>query len=262
MSIEAPTLTATGTRWRLARAENVIVRRLLWEMWRLARWFWLGAALIATLVATTIVQFTPITNSVWENAAQWPRWWLFSMAIAIVTNTLPVIVAHGVSRRAALRGVAVAAVLISVIWSGFMTVGHVVERLVYGWLGWPDEMSAPHLFSSGYDAVPMFLEYAVILLAYLVSGCLIGGLYYRIGAIRGTLALPLGLLPVLAVEVLLGTGWYGGFMYDRATEQDQHGLGLTPPPLAVLVLAALAVLALSALVVHLVLRDVPIHGKK
>ena len=231
-------------------------------MWWIARWFWLGAALIATLVATTIVQFTPITKSVWENAAQWPRWWLFSMAIAIVTTTLPVVVAHGVSRRTGLRGVAVAAVLISLIWAGFMTVGHVVERVVYGWLGWPDTMASPHLFADGYDVLPMFVEYAVILLAYIVSGCLIGGLYYRIGAIRGTLALPLGLLPVFAIEALLGTGWYGGFMYDRASEQDQHGLGLTPPPLVIMVLVALAGLALSALVVHLVLRDVPIHSKK
>jgi hypothetical protein len=255
MSTSAPAATRTSptARLRPTPVEMVLTRRILREMWRISRWFWLIAALVATAVGFVISRFTPVTASIWENAGQWPCWWLFSMATALVALQLPMVVLHGVTRRAALRAITVSGVLVGAAWAAFMVVGHVAERLVYAGLGWPDTLQSPHLFSNGYQVLPVFLEYFVIFLAYLVSGALVGGMYYRWGPIRATVLLPLGLLPAVAVELLLATGWYGSGLQELFTSR---------PPARVLTIASVAVLGLSWLVLHRVLRDVPIKSKK
>jgi hypothetical protein len=255
MSTSAPASVRTGlgSGLRLAPVEVVITRRLLAEMWKITRWFWPAAVVLTTTIGIIIASFTPITKSIWENAGQWPRWWLFAMAIALVATHLPVVVLHGVTRRAAIRALAASGVLISLYWAAFMVAGHVVERFVYARLGWPDTFDTPHLFSDGYDVVPMLAEFALIFLAYQLSGALIGAFYYRFGGIRGTLLLPLGLLPAAAMEVLLATGWYGAGL--------QEGLSASRPGAALLLLGSAVIVGLTGLAVHQVLRDVPIHGK-
>ena len=253
MSTATPVRTALGSGFRLAPAEAVLTRRLMYEMWKVARWFWPVAVLVAVLIEAIIASVAPITQSAWEYAAQWPRWWLFSMGITLIVTYLPVVVAHGVTRRAALRALATSAVLVAATWATFMVIGHIVERFVYGRLGWPDTLTTPHLFSNGYQVLPVFTEYSVIFLAYLVSGGLIGAGYYRWGGIRGTLLLPLGLLPVAAVESLLATGWYGAGLQE---------LSFSRPPAAVLVIASAVALGLGWLALYLVLRDVPIKSQK
>jgi hypothetical protein len=255
MSTSTPTSVRTGPGARLgpARVETVIIRRLLGEMGKLTRWFWPAAGLIAVGVAVVISAVSTVTSSIWENVAQWPCWWLFAMATALVYSQLPMLVLQGVTRRAALRALAVSAGLISLIWAVFMVCGQVVERFAYGRLGWPDTMTSPHLFAGGYDVVPMLAEYWLLFLAYLAAGSLIGGLYYRFGAVGGTLLLPLGLLPVAAMEGLLATGWYGAGL--------QEGLSISRPAPLVLAVGAVVIMLLAGLATCLVLRDVPIRPK-
>jgi hypothetical protein len=258
MSTDTATRIDRNAGLRLGRIERVLFRRLISEGWRITRWFWPVAVLVAVVVGAVIAHFTPVTKSIWENAAQWPRWWLFVAAIAIVTSYLPVVVLHGVTRRAALRALGLTGVSVSLMWAAFLCIGQVVERFLYLRLGWPDELDTAHLFSNGYDVLPMFVEYGLILTAYTITGALVGGLYYRFGGIRGTVLLPFGLLPGVATELLLSTGWYSG-LYGP---MNDGGLDFTRPPLVVLVAAVLAILCLAALAVHLVLRDVAVHSKK
>lgn len=253
MSIEAPARTGLSAGFQPPSAEVVITRRLIGGMWKITRWFWPVAVVITIVVTTTIARFTPITRSVWENAGQWPRWWLFAMAITLVVAHLPLVVMHGVTRQAAIRAVGFASVLISFAWSGFMVAGHVVEKLVFDRLGWPDTLDSPHLFTDGYDVLPMFAEYSLVFLAYITTGVLVGGVYYRFGAIRGTLLLTPALLPVVAIELLLSTGWVGSGLQDE--------LSIGRPTAAVLIVASIVVLSFAALAIHLVLRDVPIQSK-
>jgi hypothetical protein len=254
MSTEAPTRPRIGPGLRLTSLEVVLIRRLGLEVWKTTRWFWLAATVVTVLVGAVIAHFTPITSSIWENAGQWPRWWLFAMAVALIAVQLPVAVTHGVTRRAALRAVGVVSVLVSLFWAGYMVLGHVVERIIYDALGWPDAMQTEHLFTDGYDVLPMLAEYWLIFLGYLVAGLLVGGVYYRFGPVRGTLLLPATLLPAVVIEVLLSTGWYGTGLQD--------GLSIDRSAAPVLVVASVVVLSLGALAIYLVLRDVPIHGKK
>jgi len=254
MSTTTPIRPGLGSGLRLARAEVVITRRLLNEMWKVTRWLWPAGVLVAVIVGIAISSVSPITQSIWENAGQWPRWWLFAMAIALVATHLPVAVLHGVTRRAAIRAVTLSGVLVSMAWAAFMVCGHVVEQFIYDRLGWPDVLDTPHLFRDGYDVLPMFAEYTLIFLAYVISGGLIGGFYYRFGWFRGTLLIPGGLLPAVAIEGLLSTGWYGAGL--------QQGLSVSRPSAPVLVVASIVVLSLAWQVLYLVLRDVQIANKK
>jgi hypothetical protein len=254
MSTSTAAIRTGSGRLRPAPVEVVLARRIFGEMWRITRWFWPIASLVTVGIGFTISRYTPITSSIWENAGQWPRWWLFSMAIALVSTQLPLVVMHGVTRRTGLRALGLAAVAVSLFWAAFMVAGHVIERFVYGRLGWPDALESPHLFGDGYDVLPMLAEFFLIFLAYQVSGALIGALYYRFGVVPGTLLIPLGLLPAVAMELLLSTSWVGGYLQDT--------LSLARPPAFVLVIASVAVLAPAGGAVRLVLRDVPIHGKK
>ncbi len=259
MSIEAPARIHPDSGFRLARAETVIIRLLLTRMVEVGRWFWPLGLVIPALVGAAIAHFTPVTKSIWENAGQWPRWWLLAMAITLVSAHLPIVVAHGVTRRSALRALAVSGVLIALLWAGFMVVGHVLERAIYDRLGWSDVMDIPHVFADGYDVLPMFAEYGLIFLAYLATGVLIGGLYYRFGPIRGTLLLVPAMLPVVAIELLLlSTGWYTGLFGPL----NHRGMDVSRPPLAVFVGLVLVILSIVALAIYLVLRDVPIRSKK
>jgi hypothetical protein len=254
MSIEAPSRTALGSGIRLTSAEGVIVRRLLTEMLKFGGWLAFLGIVIPIALGAILAQFTTITQSIWEATGHWPRWWLFAMAIALVHNYLPILVMHGVTRRAILRAGVVVSVLAALFWGGFMTIGHVVEEVIYGWLGWSNRMVNPHLFADGYDVLPMLAEYGPVFLAYLAAGVLVGGLYYRFGTWRGTLLLAPAMLPIVVTEALLFTSWHGAVLQDS--------LAVDRPAAPVLVVGLLIVFALAVAVIQLVLRDVPVHSKK
>lgn len=251
MSATTESRTRPAAQFGLRPVEAVLVRRTIREVWRLTRWIWPVAALVAVALVAVIANLTPITRSAWEVGGQWPRWWLFALGIAQVAMQLPITVLHGVTRRSALRACGAVWVVVAVAWAAYMSAGHVLEQVLYDRLGWSYALQSPHLFDDGFDVPPMLFEYGSIFLAYLLSGGLVGGLYYRHGGVRGTLLLPLGLLPVLAIEALLSTGWYGALL------QQELSLGRFAP--WVLLSGVLAVLALTWLAVRAVLHDVPIR---
>ena len=247
------TTSAAAARTAAPSPSAALARRFLRDIGFLTVWIWPVAYVAAAAIIFTVSRFTEITHGGWENAGHWPRWFLFSTAIAFTAMYLPVAVAHGITRRAVLRALAATIAVTSVVWAALMAVGHVVEAVVYGALDWPAAPAAPHLFSDGYDVVPMLVEYGLLFGTYMVAGVLLSGLYLRYGAWVGTACIPLGLLPIVAVEALLSTGWVGGVL------QEQAGADRLAAP--VVVVGAVAVLALGAAAGYALLRDVPLRGK-
>jgi hypothetical protein len=244
--------TATAVRATVPPAA-VLTRRFLRDTGFLTVWVWPAAYVIATVIVFTISRFTEITTGAWENAGQWPRWFLFSLGIAFTSLYLPVAVAHGITRRAVLRALATTIVVTSLAWAALMAVGHVAEAAIYAALDWPDTLTSPHLYTDGYDVVPMLAEYGLLFAAYMTAGVVVSGLYLRLGAWLGTACIPLALLPIAAVEALLSTGWVGGLL------QEQTGEDRLAAPLAVA--GSLVVIALTAAAAHALLRDVPLRSK-
>ena len=253
MSTMTPVRVGLGPTLKLRPAEIAVVRRILVLVVKIVAGVVPIAALLMTGVVAAIAATSSITQSTWEIAGQWPRWWLFVAGITAVTTYLPVLVTHGMTRWAVFRALGLAGLLTCSLWTAAMVVGHVVERFAYARFGWPDRMTTSHLFGNGYDVLPMILEYELIFLAYTVAGALIGAVYYRFGGIRGTLLLPLAGLPGAIVEALV-SGWYQS--EDRVGLPDSASAGLA------LVLMSVATIVLGAAVLHLVIRDVPIQSKK
>jgi hypothetical protein len=253
MSTVAPVRAGLGPSLKLQPAEIVVVRRILVLVLKILAAVAPIAVVVVSGLVAVIANVSSITQSTWEVAGQWPRWWLFVAGITAVTTYLPVLVTHGMTRSAVARALGLAGVLTCALWTGVMIVGHVVERFAYARFGWPDRMTTSHLFSNGYDVLPMFVEYELIFLAYAIAGALIGAVYYRFGGIRGTLLLPLAGLPGAVVEALI-SGWYQS--EDRVGGTDALSAG------GVLVLVSVAAILLGAVALHLVIRDVPIHSKK
>jgi ABC-2 type transport system ATP-binding protein len=104
-----------------------------------------------------------------------------------------------------------------------------------------------HLFDSASQVHLVVVEYVLAFLAYLVTGWLLGSVYYRFGGWRGTLLAPLALLPLAAVEALI------------ATVDELAGLLGAGPGAAVPLAAGLGLAAVTAglLTVRVTVRDVP-----
>ncbi|MBX9244713.1 hypothetical protein ICW40_07800 [Actinotalea ferrariae] len=158
-------------------------------------WFWGLMAAVAVVLAGIPARYDLGEMGVWGAVDAAPRWFAFSLLLAhVATGTAPH-VAHGMTRRAFVRLVAVLAALTAVAAGLVWTVGYAVERTLTG-------RSVP-------DLAPLAAEHVVAILCYSVTGALVGATYLRGGPWWGTLTLPLTFGPLLATEAYTSSGWQG-----------------------------------------------------
>lgn len=231
------------------RALRTTLRAYL-TMWL---WFWAVALTILVLVLLLVDRFATVEMSGAQHLRNGGVWFPFSIAIVMTAAHLPFLVSHGLTRRAYSCGVLFSSVLSSLLYAFSLSLVVVTERAVYGRLGWPhtaqtDNPDAVGIWEHGFGA--MLLSYGLAVLAGHVCGLLVAVTYLRLGAWRGTLALPLTVGPVFLV--LVGTGFIGGLPVP-SWELSGPTVGLT--------VVALAVIAAAAGAFHLLVRDVPIPQK-
>jgi len=236
MTAATPVLPATTRPGHLVGQVWPTARWLLGRSLFLALWFW-GIVVVAVAAATVVVAVVGQPQvSILAFARQGAIWFPFAMFIGVSTGYLPVHVATGLTRRSFALGSVVAAAVTALVYGGAFSVLLVVERAVYGALGWDwqffDDLTAgagPSTF------VPASL--LTYLVAY-VSGLLVGMAYQRGGGWWGTLTLPLTVGPILLVSALFAAD-AGPF----ATDDWLGGGGLST---AVRVVASLLVAAAMA----------------
>lgn len=195
------TVTAAGSRptatWRQ------VTRRVFFALLQRASWFWAGAVVLCTVVLFTVSRFAEVSLSGMQFVHQAALWFQFATAINVVAVYLPVHIAAGTTRRSFLRGSLVAAGAIAVGYAVVLALLLVIEGQIYGALGW--------FHGGNYDPSATVLATGVwpylagtilIFAAGTISGLLVGATYYRWGAIRGTLCLPLMLAPLALVSTL------------------------------------------------------------
>lgn len=242
----ATTRTAREARhaqWRLA------ARWVLTFQARMALWFW-GIALVVALVALAVLGSRV---DVEMSAVQFVRvpaiWFPFGMMIAIVAATLTPLLGMGMTRRAFVRGALVAAVLTGIGYSIAVTLGLVVEGLVYDGFGWLhlDEDGRPVL---GANAALTTLGAAAYYVAGTVSGLLVGITYYRFGGWVGTLTLPISVSPVLLTSLLI---------VDAENAWRPFDIAITMPNRALTAFVTLAILAFAASAFRLVAQTTPVR---
>jgi hypothetical protein len=217
------------------------VRQMLFGYWLIMLVGFTTVGVVIHLVTGTL------DESVWDYAAQSPKYFNASIGVMLTPAFLTLLVAHGVTRRT----FAIAGTLLltlnaagnALLW----VVVYLLERGLFDWRGWPQEMNNPHLFTSTSQSQLVFTEFFLLVLAHEVAGWLIATAFVRYRFWGGLALLPLNLLPAVATELLLLSGWVAQALGD---------LGLERPPLGVAVPAVLAICALGIYLNYLVLRGI------
>lgn len=238
------TLARPAVRRRTPVARTV--RHLLTMLLYLAVWFWGIAVVVLALALLLVDRFGEVETSVVQFARQGGIWFPFSLMVILATTYLPTHVAAGMTRRAFATAALVAAGVVATVYAAVLTLLVQVERSVFDLAGWPHTLSDIGLSatSSGtaVDLGRLFLDYLLMFGSGVVSGLLVGIVYYRAGGWWGTLALPLTLGPLFLLTALLASD---AGPFDLAWVVDRFGTG-GGDVLARVVLSALIIAAQAA----------------
>ncbi|CAM3394972.1 hypothetical protein OCAE111667_07485 [Occultella aeris] len=187
-------MTATAPQW--ARAAQRMTRASLVSV----AWFWaicVIAAAVVTLVLDWRMGEPPF--SIMSTIRYGGIWYPFSVALIVVTATINVHVAAGMTRRSFVIGALISNVVIGVVNGVVMTAVLVIERGIYLDQGWSFAATSAAPIPSAWGVSLVF--HCVMFVAGGLSGVLVGLTYYRWGA-WATAALPLTVLPPIIASGL------------------------------------------------------------
>lgn len=173
----------------------------------------------------------------------------YMMVIGILATPiyLPLFVTHGTTRRDFVKGSLAFAALLSVAATAVLYLSYLLQEAG----AQPYKIGQGHLFTALNQPLLIFVEYSLLLMAFFVSGWLIGSAYYRFGWVKGLFFMAVSLLPVVGLE------WV---MQDVPTLL--HG-SLRTGPLTLLICAAsgLGLIALGLWLHRWVVRDLAIRRR-
>lgn len=219
---------------------SIVARTMFTGQVRQLLYFWAIAIPIFVGIGVGIAMSGHLDQSTWEKAELGcAKYYPFVMGIMITPIMLPLFVAHGVTRRSFSLGAAAFLVLYSGVFALIVTAGYGIEYIFYSANHLPIKLVAPHMFSSTAQLPLVFVEASLVLMAHMTSGLLIGSGFYRLGWWFGLLFLIPALLPALAADALLFTGWEGAAVHAL-------GVGHPPTPVAVPIVIALIAAGMAA----------------
>ena len=183
------------------------------------------AGVVEVVILVLVDRFGVVNASAVQFAQQGLIWFPFTLSVILATAYVNVHVAMGLTRRALGRATVLTVLIMSLVYATVLIAAFGVEGVVYHALGWPHAVTQglPALAgTTGTAAAPMlFVEFLLLAAAGQLCGQLCGIVYYRAGGRWGTLALPLTVGPVVALNLLLstevtgsGTGGVAAFMQD------------------------------------------------
>jgi hypothetical protein len=175
------------------------VMRQLWAVnSRIVPWFW-GVVLLSLAVVGAILGAAHVAGlNLWPGYVLTPcKYFLLVVATHAAAVQLPIHVGHGVTRRQYSFG---AATFLGVAAAGFAAA--TVASFAFGAFGKVIGGGTVGAVPVG-EAPSLFVEAIVLYAAYICSGWLFGGLYYRLSGWVRVAVIPLGALPGLAADFML-----------------------------------------------------------
>lgn len=239
------------------RAGTALGRTVLAGNATAALWYWPIILLVTLTIGFVELRLDAIDGSIFLGVALSVSSYLFVMGIIMSTAYLAVHVAAGGTRRAFAVGTAVAGGVTALGSGVVMTLGLLVERLIFQSQGWPlvgDDLvqlydEAMHGGAAGYPLAVLVTTLSCA--TYFLTGACVGMAYYRWGGWRGTAALPLVLLPVLVAELSLQSGYFG--------DPLARGLGIMPTNVPFATLGSLVAIACAFAMLRLITRTIAIR---
>lgn len=215
-------------------------------------WTWVVASIVYAGVITAVARWGSIDQGLWQSvAAGWQRYVVFGAGVTTTTTYLRTFLRNGVSRSLLSSASTASAVLVALLGTAWISAGYVAEKLVYDHYGWVQELNSNAVFGWS-DLWRVALETPLVLVAYFISGWIVGAGFYRFGVAGGiALTLP-GLVPAALAE-LFASRDFGGIDLDARTGWFDR------PHLALAVATGVVVVAASAWVARRITRALPVR---
>ena len=109
-------------------------------------WVVFAAAVVALTVAIHVLG--TVNRSVWDPAVTVVRWFALGYGVYLVNRLLPVLVAHGRTRREFLHSVALFVVAAGAVVAALLAAGFAIEGLLYRILDLPQRVAPERLFDA------------------------------------------------------------------------------------------------------------------
>ncbi len=214
-------------------------------------WTVIGALLLTVnLVANGV--WDDVEGSHWDGQVNVFQYAIFFGGIMVAAGYLPVVVANGVTRRAAVGGGIVAIVLLAIAGAVLTTLVFGIEHAVFAINDWShvltgDEM---HIYDRPDQYGLILVDVLARYLTHAFAGMVVGVGLYRFGWVWGAPFILAGAVLAIVAEYLVGSGFVGVRLGDA--------LGLDPPPVGVGVAGCVVVAAAAALLAGRLARGMPI----
>lgn len=231
-------------------------RRLLVEHIAFGGLLWIGLLIVVMAIVGVVSAFRTISISGWDEFATIiPRWYVGGVSGYIVYQTMPAYIAFGETRRSFAARFALFSVIFSLVAALLITVGYVVERIVYSVMDWNQEVGESHLYASATELPLIFLEYGLVFLAWGAGGAFIAAAFYRSDGL-GLLSIPVVIIVGTVAYLVMGADEGQPAVIVRRLFFDP-----AEPPLAVSILGTIACYALLMGLTWPIVRDIPIRTK-
>lgn len=214
MTTTTPDRTATARATFVAAAERRATSAVTWNLvgatWWIGAWFWaIYVAVLALQAAVPLLSGdTELRSAAGSFTAPWI--FLFVMGIVLLAQMSRLHLVAGGTRRTLVHGEWRAAAIIAVTFGAAGWLLLALVDLVVRALGHDVRPVDGILVTSGSGTWFALLAHVLASGVLFTTGILVGHVYRRLGGWRGTLALPLTLLPaavaLAAFEVAAGDG--------------------------------------------------------
>jgi hypothetical protein len=228
------------------------ITRLLFAMqlpFLLLCWVVFAAAVVVLTVAIHLLG--TVDQSVWDPAVTVVRWFALGYGVYLVYRLLPVLVAHGRTRREFLRSVALFMVAAGAVVAALLAAGFAIEGILYRVMDLPQRVAPERLFDAPTQYPRIFLSSWAMLVVWTTIGLLLGAGFYRSGG-NELVAL------VLALAMVVVTGYgigFNGLPFVGAV------VDVADVPLAASLGLCLVGLVPGAAVTWALVRDLPIRNR-
>jgi hypothetical protein len=211
-------------------------------------WAVFAAAVLALTVGISLR--VTITRSVWDPAATVVRWVALGYGLYFINRLLPVYVAHGRTRREFAASVALFLVVATAMVATLLTLGFVLEAVLYRVVDWPHRVDPERLYDAGQYGL-VFFSYWAMLLIWTTMGLLLAAGFYRSGGMELVVL-------VVALAMVVVTGYaigFNGLPFVGAV------VDVADLPLAGTLALCLAGLLPEAALTWALVRDIPIRNR-
>lgn len=253
------TVTVSRTRpwqgpWQCLWPRPIIVDQTGFALLMWTGFLTLTLGVMVVLARFIIDDVDNLSGSGWESASDAAAWYVAGVVGWSVWHYLPLMVAHGRTRRDAAIELTVFMATFAVFAALLVTLGYAIEAAVYRIGNWTHDIGGQHLFRASTDVHLMVLEYGLTSLVWGSVGALIGAGTYRNDVLGWLTWLPALILVGVAGTI---TQWYAGpvqFFADRLIDVDTL-------PLPAVVLFNLACVAAALGMAWPLVRGMPLRNR-